>query len=94
MDEGMDLYVTTQGDCWDSLAYDLYGDEKYMQLLIEANWPLLDYLVFPSGIEIYAPDPPDEEDEDAPFWRQEDDEDEDEEYYSSVEEPDDEEDEE
>ena len=33
----MDIYVTTQGDCWDSLAYELYGDEKYMQLLIEAN---------------------------------------------------------
>ena len=65
----MDLYVTVQGDCWDSLAFELYGDEKYMQLLIEANWPLLDYLVFPSGIEIFVPDMPDEEDEDAPFWR-------------------------
>ena len=60
----MDIYVTTQGDCWDSLAYELYGDEKYMQLLIEANWPLLDILVFPSGVEIIVPDMPDEEDED------------------------------
>ena len=90
----MDLYVTVQGDCWDSLAFELYGDEKYMQLLIEANWPLLDYLVFPSGIEIYVPDLPDEEDEDAPFWRLEDDEGDDEDdFYSSVEYPDDEEDE-
>lgn len=86
----MDIYVTTQGDCWDSLAYELYGDEKYMQLLIEANWPLLDVLVFPSGVEIYVPDMPDEEDdESSPFWRQEDDE-EDDEYYSSVDEPDEE----
>ena len=75
----MDLYVTVQGDCWDSLAFELYGDEKYMQLLIEANWPLLDYLVFPSGIEIFVPDMPDEEDEDAPFWRLEADEGDDEE---------------
>ena len=60
-----------------------------MQLLIEANWPLLDILVFPSGVEIIVPDMPDEEDEDSPFWRQEDDED-DEEYYSSVDEPDEE----
>ena len=88
----MDLYVTVQGDCWDSLAFELYGDEKYMQLLIEANWPLLDYLVFPSGIEIFVPDMPDEEDEDAPFWRQEDDDGEDEDdFYSSVEWPDDDE---
>lgn len=85
-----DIYVTTQGDCWDLLAYELYGDEKYMQLLIEANWPLLDVLVFPSGVEIYVPDMPDEEDdESSPFWRQEDDE-EDDEYYSSVDEPDEE----
>lgn len=88
----MDIFVTTQGDCWDLLAYELYGDEKYMQLLIEANWPLLEILVFPSGVEIFVPDMPDEEDEDSPFWRQEDDEDEDEdEYYSSVDEPDEEE---
>jgi phage tail protein X len=85
----MDVYVTIQGDTWDSLAYELYGDEKYMQLLIEANWSLLDILVFPSGVEINVPEIPDETDEDAPFWRQ-DDEDEDEDYYSSVEEVEDE----
>ena len=62
-------YTTVQGDCWDSIAYKLYGDEKYMRYLIEANWPLLDTLVFSGGTEIIVPDLPEETDEDAPFWR-------------------------
>lgn len=63
-------YTTTQGESWDSIAYKLYGSEKYMRYLIEANWPLLDTLVFSGGTEIVVPDLPDEVDEDAPFWRQ------------------------
>lgn len=35
-------YTTIQGDTWDLIAYKLYGEEKYMKNLIEANWPLLD----------------------------------------------------
>ena len=31
-------YTTIQGDVWDLIAYKLYGDEKYMKNLIEANW--------------------------------------------------------
>ena len=66
-------YTTVQGDCWDLLAYRFYGDEKYMRYLIEANWPLIDVLVFSAGTEIVIPDLPEDVDEDAPFWRQDDD---------------------
>ena len=84
-------YITKQGDCWDLLAFRLYGDEKYMKLLIEANWPLLDILVFESGTEITVPDIPEEYDEDDPIWRQEGDEDDEEgEYYSSTDDDDEE----
>lgn len=62
-------YMTSQGDTWDLMAYDLYGDEKYMRYLIEANWPLLDTLVFSSGTMIIVPDIPEDADEDRPFWR-------------------------
>ena len=62
-------YVTSQGDAWDLMAYDIYGDEKYMRYLIEANWPLLDVLIFPSGVKINVPDIPEDADEDRPFWR-------------------------
>ncbi len=62
-------YETKQGDTWDLMAYDLYGDEKYMRYLMEANLPLLDIMVFSSGVKIYVPDLPEETDEDLPFWR-------------------------
>lgn len=69
-------YTTIQGDTWDYIAWKLYGDEKFMRYLIEANWQLLETLVFSAGTEITVPDLPDEVDEDAPFWRQEEEEDE------------------
>ncbi|HJB94857.1 MAG TPA: tail protein X [Candidatus Mediterraneibacter intestinigallinarum] len=62
-------YNTIQGDTWDLIAYKLFGSEKYMKNLIEANWPLLDVLIFPSGIELTVPDLPEEQDDDLPFWR-------------------------
>ena len=43
-----------------------------MHYLIEANWPLLDTLVFSSGTMITVPDIPEDADEDRPFWRDED----------------------
>ncbi len=79
-------YMTKQGDTWDLISYDIYGDEKYMRYLIEANWPLLDVLVFQSGVEITVPDLPEEMDEDVPFWRMGDNESD--EDYSSIEEGD------
>lgn len=65
-------YTTSQGDTWDLMAYNLYGAEKYMRCLIEANWPLLDMLVFPSGVKINVPDIPEDAAEDVPFWREDD----------------------
>ena len=62
-------YITKQGDTWDLMSYDIYGDEKYMRYLLEANWPLLDIMVFSSGTVINVPDLPEEADEDIPFWR-------------------------
>lgn len=66
----MGTYTTIQGDVWDLIAYKLYGDEKYMKNLIEANWQYIDVVVFSSGIVLNVPDIPDEEIEDMPFWRE------------------------
>lgn len=63
-------YTTIQGDTWDLISYKLFGSEKYMKNLIEANWPLLEVLVFSSGTVITVPDLLEDNDEDAPFWRQ------------------------
>lgn len=62
-------YTTQQGDTWDSISFKIFGDEKYMKYLCEANWPLLDTMTFSSGTVLNVPDIPEEADEDAPFWR-------------------------
>ena len=54
-------YTTIQGDVWDLIAYKLYGDEKYMKNLIEANWKHIDIVVFSSGTVLNVPDLPEEE---------------------------------
>lgn len=72
------IYTTVQGDTWDSIAYAVYGDELKAQTLMEsrANILLLDYQVFPNGIEVTAPDIDEDEtyDEDLPDWRKDDEE--------------------
>ena len=75
----MDIYVTSQGDTWDSIAYELFGSEGYMGILMDANPDLLDILVFSAGTIICVPAEVQEEiDEDMPFWRRDDGEDEEE----------------
>lgn len=78
----MGMYKTVQGDTWDLIAYKQYGDEKHMKLLAEANRPLLDYMILPSGIEINVPELPEGGEESTVFWRKGSDD----ETYSSVEE--------
>ena len=77
------IYTTMQGDTWDLIAYKLYGEEKYMKYLIEANWQMLDVLIFSSGTVLTVPDIQEEKDDEGPFWR--DDADEDEESFSGTE---------
>lgn len=62
-------YITVQGDTWDKIAYNLYGDEAYMKYLVEENQEYLDILVFPSGITLSVPEIPEDAEEDMPEWR-------------------------
>lgn len=66
------IYTTIQGDTWDGIAYKLYGDEKYMKNLIEANWLYTDVLVFSAGVELTVPEITEEEkdNDNLPIWRQ------------------------
>lgn len=61
-------YVTKLGDMWDKIAYEQMGSENYMGELIQNNYDLIDYVVFPSGIEINIPDIDDTQTE-LPSWR-------------------------
>ena len=68
----MKTYTTVQGDTWDQIAYNEYGDEGRIDLLMKANPALLDYFVFPSNIEVNIPEDETEEEYDGmPDWRYE-----------------------
>lgn len=51
-------YVTEQGDTWDTLAFDFYGSEKLMHILMAANPDHTDVIVFGVGVEIIVPKAP------------------------------------
>lgn len=67
------IYYTVQGDTWDKIAWQELGDEKYMKQLIEANWSLINVLVFSAGTPVTIPDLTAAQTENLPAWRSDDD---------------------
>lgn len=65
----MKTYTTIQGDMWDSIAYKLYGNEKYMGLLMQNNLELLDIFIFGAGTVLNVPELESESEADMPSWR-------------------------
>lgn len=64
-------YITVQGDTWDSIAYRLWGEERHMHLLVQANVSYADVAVFPADMQIIVPDTPSKRaDLDLPPWMQ------------------------
>ncbi len=55
-------YVTTQGDEWDHIAYNLWGKESLFSLLLEANPQHRHMVVFGAGVVLLVPDLPEEAD--------------------------------
>ncbi len=65
-------YITVAGDTFDTIAYKQYGDDHMCDRLMEANRSLIDYLIFPAGIEVTIPPretKSQEVDSDFPDWR-------------------------
>ena len=54
---------------WDSIAYKLYGDEKYMCQLMQSNLELLDIFIFGAGTVLNVPELESEKEADLPSWR-------------------------
>ncbi len=65
----MRIYITVQGDTWDMIAKNVYGNEKKMDRLMSSNPGLLDYLIFPAGVKVSVPDLDTESQADMPIWR-------------------------
>lgn len=49
-------YTTIQGDMWDGISYKLYGSEKYMDKLIEANPAHRYTVIFSAGVTLSVPE--------------------------------------
>lgn len=66
----LDTYTTISGDTWDIVAYKVYGDEMYMDMLIKANIEHKDTYIFPAGVELTLPEIDLEVSETLPPWKQ------------------------
>lgn len=68
----MKQYQTIQGDMWDSIAKKVYGTEKAMELLMQANPEYLDTAVFGARAILHLPQFAEQEKkgtESVPPWR-------------------------
>lgn len=65
----MDEYITKSGDTWDMVAKAAYNDESKIDTLMQANFPLLDYFIFPEGVRVRIPKLKESNQEVLPEWR-------------------------
>ena len=52
----MKQYRTIQGDMWDGIAFKVYGNEAYMNVLLEANQEYAQYVILPANLILKSPD--------------------------------------
>lgn len=52
----MSYYTTLQGECWDEIAYKVYGDCGMCAALMWANRNWLTIHRFPAGVELELPE--------------------------------------
>lgn len=61
-------YTTKQGQTWDEIALEVYGDEKYADFLMQNNFELLEELIFSAGTTLNTPELILEVEGDNPPW--------------------------
>lgn len=62
-------YTTKSGDTWDIIAYKVWGDEMYMDILMKENLEYKDIFIFPSGIVLTLPEIALEVSASLPLWK-------------------------
>lgn len=67
----VEVYTTIQGDTWDTIAFKVYREERYMSKLMEANIEHINVFFFKAGVEIICPDIEDIIPSSLPPWKQE-----------------------
>ncbi len=48
-------YYTIQGDTFDLISKKVYGSEKYIEKILNANQKYIDTIIFPENIELNIP---------------------------------------
>lgn len=66
----MRTYTTTQGDMWDSIAFQQMGSVDYTDQLMNANQQYREYYTFPAGIVLTIPDAVESVSSSLPPWKQ------------------------
>ena len=54
----MRIHKTIEGETWDYIAKKYYGDERFMDILLNANPKYRNYLILPAYLEIIIPELP------------------------------------
>ena len=49
------MYTTVQGDMWDVVSKKVYGSEKYVAQLMQANPQYISTVIFPGGVTLVTP---------------------------------------
>ena len=52
----MRVYTTIQGQTWDQIAYEVYGNEYMCDKIMDLNREKLDTFIFPAGVKLMLPD--------------------------------------
>nr|DAT60407.1 MAG TPA: tail protein [Caudoviricetes sp.] len=52
----MRVYTTIQGQTWDQIAYEVYGNEYMCDKIMDLNREKLDIFIFPAGVKLMLPD--------------------------------------
>jgi len=63
------MYTTKQGQQWDEIALEVYGDEKHADILMQANPRELETYQFPAGVTLDTPELAEEQTTSLPPWR-------------------------
>ncbi len=62
-------YITVQGETWDLIALKVYGSEKYMTKLIEANPEHRETVFFSANVKLTVPEIETPVPEELPPWK-------------------------
>lgn len=68
--DGERVYITKQGDMYDNISKEIYGDENYASVLIQLNPNYRRTVIFEDEVEILAPYITKKSTSNLPPWKQ------------------------